>query len=177
MSLASPAFSAEELAYQLDDGGATAIVTTAEHLPTALAAAKKVGIEENRVILIGARNSKYQHFSQFRKSVDSSPIQKKKYNPNTTLAFLVYSSGTTGLSKGNTSNTVVSTYSNNDLTRRRRHAQSSKYRRRIFNGYRWNMTDILQLATGQISRCLTFLSHIRYAKSIPKSEVKHANAV
>jgi 4-coumarate--CoA ligase len=99
---ANPGYSKDELAYQLENAGAKALVTTKAFLKTALEAAKKVGIANDRVILLGAeRDETHQckHWTNVRKTSGAVRYRRRRANPED-LSFLAYSSGTTGLPKG-----------------------------------------------------------------------------
>lgn len=103
VSPANPGYTAEELAFQLKDAQAKAIATQMPFLKTALEAAKIAGIEEDRIILMGDQKDpsyKFKHFTQIRNLAGTSRYRRVKRNPETDLAFLPYSSGTTGRPKG-----------------------------------------------------------------------------
>ncbi|KAL1958303.1 hypothetical protein VTO42DRAFT_4620 [Malbranchea cinnamomea] len=102
VTTANPAYTANELAFQLKDTKAKLLVAQLSSLPVALEAAKKVGLPEDRIILIGDRHpqAKYKHFTSVRNLSRSSRYAKTKIDPANDLAFLVYSSGTTGVPKG-----------------------------------------------------------------------------
>lgn len=106
---ANPGYSADELAYQLKNSEAKALVTTKAFLKTALEATRKVGISDDRVIILGAEKDdthRVKHWSNIRKTSGALRYRRKKSKPED-LAFLAYSSGTTGLPKG-----VMLTYRN-----------------------------------------------------------------
>ena len=103
LSPANPGYTVDELAFQLKDSGAKALVTQKAFLKQALEAAKKAGIESDRVILMGNERdetSRIKHFSLIVNLSGASRYRRTKIDPKKDLAFLVYSSGTTGHPKG-----------------------------------------------------------------------------
>jgi hypothetical protein len=103
LSPANPGYTVEELAFQLKDSGAKALVTQKVFLKTAIKACKKVGIDESHIILMGDERDetmKFKHFTSIQNLAGTSRYRKTKIDPNKDLAFLVYSSGTTGHPKG-----------------------------------------------------------------------------
>jgi len=102
-SPANPTYTVDELAFQLRDSGSTALVTQVPVLGTARKAARMAGIPDERIILLGDQQDptgRFRHFSAVRSTAYCGSYARTKIAPKTDLAFLVYSSGTTGLPKG-----------------------------------------------------------------------------
>ncbi|KAJ9195637.1 hypothetical protein DTO164E3_6713 [Paecilomyces variotii] len=103
VSPANPAYTPEELAYQLKNSGAKVLATQVPLLPVAREAAKRAGVPEDRIILLGDQRdpqAKFKHFTSIRNISGAAKYRRTKVNPSKDLAFLVYSSGTTGVPKG-----------------------------------------------------------------------------
>ncbi|KAG0056674.1 hypothetical protein BGZ83_003917 [Gryganskiella cystojenkinii] len=102
------AYTPQELAYQLQDAGATAMITHPELLTVATEGAKLVGMDPQRIFLYGSEtiqgfkpyrslmpSLEESHETKLVKVMDMIGDQASK-----TTALICYSSGTTGKSKG-----------------------------------------------------------------------------
>ena len=89
-----------ELVSQLKSSHAKALTTHVACVEVAREAALLAGLPLERIVLVGPQDPKgiFRHFSDVQSS--STAIRKVSINPKEDLAYLVYSSGTTGLPKG-----------------------------------------------------------------------------
>ena len=72
-------------------------------LDVVIKACAKVGIPNDKIVLMGDQRhptAKFKHFTSIRNLSGAARYSKTKVNAEKDLAFLVYSSGTTGLPKG-----------------------------------------------------------------------------
>lgn len=103
VSPANPAYTAEELSFQLIDSGARALVTRVAYLEAATRAAQMAGIPSDRVLLIGDElhlTGAFNHFSSYYNMRSKFPeVRKPPIDPKKDICLLAYSSGTTGRPK------------------------------------------------------------------------------
>jgi long-subunit acyl-CoA synthetase (AMP-forming) len=104
-TLANAQYSSSELEYQLRTSGSKAVITCTPLLDTALKAAKAVGISEERVYIMDtALESKQVNFKTLNELIDEGskiddlePLKWTKGQGGRQVAYLCYSSGTSGL--------------------------------------------------------------------------------
>jgi 4-coumarate--CoA ligase len=92
---ANPAYNLRELVHHLKDSGARGLVTQKELLKVALEAAREVGLKQERVVLIGEEAAGEQRVRHFKGILGEARRERERVKKDD-LAFLVYSSGTTG---------------------------------------------------------------------------------
>ncbi|KEY70027.1 hypothetical protein S7711_04042 [Stachybotrys chartarum IBT 7711] len=101
-SPANPMYTVEELARQLKDSGAKALITQKSFLVSATKAAQEAGVPLENILLLGDKDEsgKFKHWTGITAKGAWIQPRKTPIDPKKDLAFLVYSSGTTGMPKG-----------------------------------------------------------------------------
>ncbi|KAI8140539.1 hypothetical protein BJV82DRAFT_671614 [Fennellomyces sp. T-0311] len=96
----NPQYTEAEFEHQISNSGAKTLITVPQLLPVLLKVCDRVGIARNRIFMYGERD--YEGFkSVYSIMVDRQieyPVQGLRSNDD--IAFICYSSGTTGLAKG-----------------------------------------------------------------------------
>ena len=91
-SPANPAYTVDELARQLGDARAKALVTQTPFLPAALQAAERVGIPRDRILLMGdGRAEGFLHWTDVTAKGAWLAPKRPRVDPED-IAYLVYSS-------------------------------------------------------------------------------------
>lgn len=106
VTTANPAYNARELEFQLKNSTAKAVVTHESCVEVARQAAKGAGIAADRVWVLSGKGSDSNrrkgllYVDQILESRSGKSHRARRAAKSGDLAFLVYSSGTTGLPKG-----------------------------------------------------------------------------
>jgi long-subunit acyl-CoA synthetase (AMP-forming) len=102
VSTANAAYTADELLFQLQESNAKYLVTNDENLDKAIEAAAKAGIPEKNVFLFGNRTIKgVRPYTQVILANEEAKAEEYTFEEaKATTAYLCFSSGTTGRSKG-----------------------------------------------------------------------------
>ncbi|RIB09096.1 hypothetical protein C2G38_1981828 [Gigaspora rosea] len=97
-----PKYIANELSYQLLDSGASILIVHPDLLETAIAASKEINNPNFRIFLFG--DNEIRGYKPFRSELigerEFVPIFYTPEEANSTIAYICYSSGTTGKQKG-----------------------------------------------------------------------------
>lgn len=91
-----------ELTHALRLSKSTHMLVHAELLPKALAAAKEVGLPEDRIYILDGKVEGKPNLEDLRQAIQKRNVPQLPVKPahRKTLAYLVFSSGTSGLPKG-----------------------------------------------------------------------------
>ncbi|KAF7725935.1 hypothetical protein EC973_009172 [Apophysomyces ossiformis] len=101
-STANPTYTPQELAHQLEDVNAKILIAHPLNLDSALTAAKMVGLSKDRVFIFGDKTLKgvRPYTDVFLGQREAIPVEWTKEETKERVAYLCFSSGTTGRSKG-----------------------------------------------------------------------------
>lgn len=94
-SPANPTYTAQELAYQLKDSGAKALLTQKPFLEQARKAAALAGLPADRILLLGEGRDEtgvHRHWRDITAAGAKVEPRKAVIDPKKDLAYLVYSS-------------------------------------------------------------------------------------
>ena len=95
VNTANPAYTVDEITHQLKDARTKAIVTQKAVLPAVCAAAAKVGIPKENILLLGDERDEtgtHRHFTEINAADAWIQPRKTPIDPKKDLAFIVYSS-------------------------------------------------------------------------------------
>ncbi|KAI8646262.1 hypothetical protein BD408DRAFT_410456 [Parasitella parasitica] len=106
---ANPAYTPKELAYQMEMTSAKILIAHPSNLELALVAADMVGLSKERIFVFGgaAVNGVLPYYQVFLNERRATPVEFTAEEAKDSVAYLCFSSGTTGKSKG-----VMTTHSN-----------------------------------------------------------------
>jgi len=100
VTTANPAYGVDELAFQLQNSKSKGVIAHPQTVEIVVKACDKIGLPRNRILLIGRIAAKGVKSWETMFSGKMAPSTNGRINPKEDVAFIVYSSGTTGLPKG-----------------------------------------------------------------------------
>ncbi|CAG8839496.1 17806_t:CDS:2, partial [Racocetra persica] len=101
VSPANCLYTAEELTYQLLDSGSTVVIAHPDTISVAIEASINAKIPESNIFVLGDHEvNGIQPYTRLLSIREAEPVCFTPEEIKTTTAFLCYSSGTTGRSKG-----------------------------------------------------------------------------